>query len=150
MKVDKAIKPLTAAIALHQAHMDGTEPTTGAEGKKSQQKLMGQMERVLAALTDETEENAMTEAVPMPAEKTPPQVRLELKESEAKQLEGLKPGAKVVITVTGSIERLEMYNATSEGKAGYLGYLTIEATKTKIVSGEKNLFTELAEDEEEK
>ena len=88
-------------------------------------------------------------AVPMPAEKTPPQVRLELKESETKQLEGLKPGDKVTIHVTGSIERMEMYSATSENKPGFLGYLTVEATKTKIASGEKNLFTKLAEEDED-
>ena len=88
--------------------------------------------------------------MPMPAEKMPPQVRLELSESEAKQLAGLKPGAKVVVEVTGLIERLEMSSGSGESKVGYLGYLTINTTKTKIVSGKKNLFTELAEDDEEK
>jgi len=39
-KIQLAIKYLDKAISLHQAHMSGEEPTTGAEGEKSQQELM--------------------------------------------------------------------------------------------------------------
>lgn len=44
--VDKAIKHLTAAIKLHEAHMDGTEPTSD----ESQMKMMKMMKDALSAL----------------------------------------------------------------------------------------------------
>lgn len=47
-----AIKWLKAAIKLHEDHMAGRAPTTGADGDKSQQKMMNQMQRALAALTE--------------------------------------------------------------------------------------------------
>lgn len=46
----KAEKSLRDAIELHQAHMDGKEPTTGPEGDKSQMKMMKMMKAALAAL----------------------------------------------------------------------------------------------------
>lgn len=46
-----AVKWLKDAIALHEQHMNGTAPTTGPDGEKSQQKMMDQMKRALAALT---------------------------------------------------------------------------------------------------
>lgn len=49
---------LTKAIKLHQDHMDGKAPTTGAEGEKSQQTMMDQMMRALKALGDEIDEAA--------------------------------------------------------------------------------------------
>lgn len=44
--VSKAIKHLTAAIKLHEAHMDGTEPTSD----ESQMKMMNMMKDALSAL----------------------------------------------------------------------------------------------------
>jgi uncharacterized protein len=41
---------LKKAIALHKKHMDGTAPTTGAAGEKSQMLMMTQMEKALAEL----------------------------------------------------------------------------------------------------
>lgn len=41
--VSTAAQQLDAAIALHEKHMNGTAPTTGADGDKSQQKMMDQM-----------------------------------------------------------------------------------------------------------
>lgn len=38
-----ALSQLDAAIALHEQHMNGTAPTTGPAGEKSQQKMMDQM-----------------------------------------------------------------------------------------------------------
>lgn len=48
--VAEARRQLLAARKLHQQHMDGTAPTTGPAGEKSQQKLMDQIEAALAAL----------------------------------------------------------------------------------------------------
>lgn len=61
----EAISWLEKAIALHEKHMNGTAPTTGADGKKSQQKMMDHMRAALAALTGKTDpvdmsENSMT------------------------------------------------------------------------------------------
>ena len=44
--IDAAIESLSAAIALHQAHMDGTEPTS----EESQMRMMSMMMDALAAL----------------------------------------------------------------------------------------------------
>ena len=41
---------LQEAIALHEKHMNGTAPTTGAAGEKSQMEMMDQMKKALAAL----------------------------------------------------------------------------------------------------
>lgn len=46
-----AIKPLKAAIALHEKHMDGSAPTTGPAGEASQQKMMDLMQESLSVLT---------------------------------------------------------------------------------------------------
>jgi hypothetical protein len=48
--VPKARRELDAAIALHEKHMNGTAPTTGAEGEKSQMKMMIQMKAARRAL----------------------------------------------------------------------------------------------------
>ena len=48
----KAEKLLAAAIELHQKHMDGKEPTSGADGEKSQMRMMKMMKSALAALAD--------------------------------------------------------------------------------------------------
>lgn len=48
--VEGAITWLKKAIALHKKHMDGTAPTTGAAGEKSQMLMMTQMEKALAEL----------------------------------------------------------------------------------------------------
>ncbi len=49
--VAKAEKSLKAAIALHEKHMNGTAPTTGADGEKSQMKMMRMMKAALEYLT---------------------------------------------------------------------------------------------------
>ncbi len=41
--IGSAMSQLDSAIALHEKHMNGTAPTTGPEGEKSQQKMMYQM-----------------------------------------------------------------------------------------------------------
>lgn len=41
---------LDAAISRHERHMNGDEPTDGAEGEKSQQKLMNEMKKARAAI----------------------------------------------------------------------------------------------------
>lgn len=51
-----AATQLDAAIALHEKHMNGTAPTTGAAGDKSQQKMMDQMMAARAALGGPTME----------------------------------------------------------------------------------------------
>lgn len=48
--IDGAVSDLSAAIALHEKHMNGTAPTTGAAGDASQQKMMDQMTSALDAL----------------------------------------------------------------------------------------------------
>lgn len=48
--VPSAVDQLNAAIALHEKHMNGTAPTTGAAGDASQQKMMDQMMAALTAL----------------------------------------------------------------------------------------------------
>lgn len=47
----KAEKSLKDAIALHEKHMNGTAPTTGADGEKSQMKMMLMMKAALGYLT---------------------------------------------------------------------------------------------------
>lgn len=46
----EAIAALKKAIALHKKHMNGTAPTTGSEGEKSQLLMMTQMENALSEL----------------------------------------------------------------------------------------------------
>lgn len=50
--IDIARKWLKKAIKLHEAHMAGKAPTTGPDGEKSQQEMMDQMMKALAALGD--------------------------------------------------------------------------------------------------
>ncbi len=52
--VKEAASWLKKAIALHKKHMDGSAPTTGAAGEKSQMLMMEQMENALAALVATT------------------------------------------------------------------------------------------------
>lgn len=54
--VAKAEKSLKAAIALHEKHMNGTAPTTGADGEKSQMKMMRMMKAALDYLTGKEED----------------------------------------------------------------------------------------------
>ncbi|MDJ0363583.1 DUF935 family protein [Hymenobacter sp. H14-R3] len=49
--VAEATKWLRKAIELHEKHMNGTAPTTGKEGEKSQMEMMTQMKNAFAALT---------------------------------------------------------------------------------------------------
>lgn len=55
INIEKASKWLKAAIALHEKHMDGSEPTTGKAGGNSQQKLMDMMMSALSALGGKTD-----------------------------------------------------------------------------------------------
>lgn len=57
--VQEAVKWLKKAIARHERHMNGDEPTTGAAGEKSQQKMMDEMKNALAALDDEAQVDSM-------------------------------------------------------------------------------------------
>lgn len=50
---------LKKAIALHKKHMDGTAPTTGPAGEKSQMLMMEQMENALAELDGESPASRM-------------------------------------------------------------------------------------------
>lgn len=50
---------LKKAIALHKKHMDGTAPTTGPAGEKSQMLMMTQMENALSALDGESPASRM-------------------------------------------------------------------------------------------
>ena len=59
-EVRTAIRWLRAAIALHERHMSGDAPTTGAAGRRSQQDMMDQMRNALAALTDDAEPSRMS------------------------------------------------------------------------------------------
>lgn len=59
-EVRTAIRWLRAAIALHERHMSGDAPTTGAAGLRSQQDMMDQMRSALAALTDDAEPSRMS------------------------------------------------------------------------------------------
>ncbi len=52
----KAEKSLKDAIALHEKHMNGTAPTTGADGEKSQMKMMRLMKAALDYLTGKEED----------------------------------------------------------------------------------------------
>lgn len=55
----KAKGKLRAAIALHEKHMNGSAPTTGKAGEKSQQAMMDLMEEALAALSGESARSGM-------------------------------------------------------------------------------------------
>jgi len=57
--VADAKKWLKKAIALHKMHMNGSAPTTGAEGEKSQMLMMKQMENALAELDGSTSSKPM-------------------------------------------------------------------------------------------
>lgn len=48
----EAKKWLNIAIRRHSRHMDGKEPTTGADGEISQKLMMEEMEYALKSLTD--------------------------------------------------------------------------------------------------
>lgn len=52
--VQAAERWLEQAIARHERHMNGTEPTTGAAGERSQQTMMDEMQNALDALTGES------------------------------------------------------------------------------------------------
>lgn len=70
-KVDlaKAKKALSDAINLHEKHMNGSEPTTGADGEKSQQKMMRMMKAALAALGNGSKAPMAMNAVTFPEDK---------------------------------------------------------------------------------
>ncbi|MHA0335817.1 hypothetical protein [Sphingomonas aquatilis] len=53
MNITKAVEWLQKAIALHRNHMNGTAPTTGEAGEKSQMLMMEQMENALSFLKKE-------------------------------------------------------------------------------------------------
>lgn len=65
MNVTKAIEALKKAIALHKKHMNGSAPTTGAAGEKSQMLMMTQMEDALGFL--ESDAAKKKPAMKMPA-----------------------------------------------------------------------------------
>lgn len=48
--VELAVSKLKQAIALHEKHMDGSAPTTGAAGMKSQMAMMEMMKDALKAI----------------------------------------------------------------------------------------------------
>lgn len=48
--VEQAEEILEKAIALHAKHMNGTAPTTGPMGDKSQMEMMNMMNKVLVIL----------------------------------------------------------------------------------------------------
>lgn len=54
-----AIIYLKAAIALHEKHMNGTAPTTGPAGEKSQSEMMEMMRSALSALGGDTTPETM-------------------------------------------------------------------------------------------
>jgi len=49
----KARRYLADAIELHEKHMNGTAPTTGPDGEKSQAEMMRLMQQAYEALTGE-------------------------------------------------------------------------------------------------
>lgn len=51
-----ALEWLNKAIALHERHMSGAAPTTGAAGEKSQQLMMDQMIKARDALDGTTDQ----------------------------------------------------------------------------------------------
>ena len=57
--VKGAIFWLKKAIALHKKHMNGTAPTTGSDGEKSQMLMMTQMENALSELETESSGKSM-------------------------------------------------------------------------------------------
>jgi hypothetical protein len=57
--VVRAVHCLDDAIALHQRHMDGTEPTTGPAGDRSQRRLMDHIMAARAALGGSEMEQVM-------------------------------------------------------------------------------------------
>lgn len=57
--VSEAISLLKKAISLHEKHMNGTAPTTGAAGEKSQKLMMLQMMRALSELESDPSEKPM-------------------------------------------------------------------------------------------
>jgi len=52
--IETATQLLNDAIELHAKHMGGTAPTTGAEGERSQEKMMKQLNAARAALGSST------------------------------------------------------------------------------------------------
>lgn len=50
---NKARQYLADAIAIHEKHMSGTEPTTGPAGDRSQTEMMRLMQQAYEALTGE-------------------------------------------------------------------------------------------------
>jgi hypothetical protein len=66
MDMPTAIKELKQAIALHEQHLEGTAPTTGTAGRRSQLRMMRMMERALTALgvPDEDEDGEGKKGMP--------------------------------------------------------------------------------------
>lgn len=54
VNADSAIKWLRKAIARHMRHLDGSEPTTGPAGERSQKLMMEEMQKALDELTGTT------------------------------------------------------------------------------------------------
>lgn len=61
-----ATDQLDAAISLHEKHMNGTEPTTGPDGERSQMKMMNMMKAARKALGANSETGTLA---PMPRPK---------------------------------------------------------------------------------
>ena len=58
-EAELASKWLKRAIDLHQKHMDGTEPTTGDAGERSQMRMMDMMKKAYAYLTGDDDTGGM-------------------------------------------------------------------------------------------
>lgn len=55
----EAKRLLSQAIALHQKHMNGTAPTTGAAGMASQMQMMDLMKEALRAMNSGSGSNSL-------------------------------------------------------------------------------------------
>lgn len=93
---------LKKAIALHKKHMDGTAPTTGPAGEKSQMLMMEQMENALSALDGESPASRMKMDF-NPKEPEPMKIKIGDAEVDATNGEAVRVAVDALNTKLGTL-----------------------------------------------
>lgn len=87
-------------------------------------------------------------AMPMTDGEMKPSIHLDMDDSDAEEMKGLKLGDKVKVLVTGTVKSMSMRQADSYDKAEEVcGDLCVEISDVTVSKNGKNVFQEMADDE---
>ena len=80
-------------------------------------------------------------------EKNPAQVHVDLDKKLAKDAAGYKPGQQVKLVIIGKLSALNLHKPGDPDEAGFIGSLTVKATKIALQTHSSNAFEELLEND---